>query len=234
MFYETNDHASGVEFLGGWLPEYDRAAPFYGHLYWHLALAELARGRADRAMELYEQAIGPRVTQARTTLFDAASLLWRYQLYGCEPRVLPWAEVCELANRIAAKPGMAFADAHAALAYAGMGDEAAMTRLIDGLRGLAASGHPLAGTVVLPLALGVRSFGQGDYAQAITFLEPLDDQIVRIGGSNAQREVYEETLLQAYLRAGRVEQAERLLRTRLDRRPSARDRAWRERARVGV
>jgi len=49
---------------------------------------------------------------------------------------------------------------------------------------------------------------------------------VRIGGSNAQREVFEETLVVAYLRAGQVDQAASLLRKRLGRRPSARDLTW--------
>jgi tetratricopeptide (TPR) repeat protein len=226
VFYETNDHAGGVELLGSWLAGYDRAAPYHCHLSWHLALAELAQGREDRALEVYEQAISPRVAHARTTMSDAASLLWRYQLYGCTPRSLPWAEVCDLASRVTARPGMAFADAHAVLAYAGMGDEAAMTRLVDGLSDLVAQGHPVAEDVMLPLARGVWSFGRREYERAIQLLEPISEQIVRIGGSNAQREVYEETLLQAYLRAGRAEPAEVLLRKRLNRRPSARDARW--------
>ena len=57
-------------------------------------------------------------------------------------------------------------------------------------------------------------------------LAPLADQVVRIGGSNAQREVVEDTLLQAYLRAGHLEPMAALLRQRLARRPSARDEHW--------
>jgi uncharacterized protein HemY len=58
----------------------------------------------------------------------------------------------------------------------------------------------------------------------------VQDQIMRVGGSNAQREVFEDTLLQAYLRAGHLDRAEALLRRRLDRRPSARDYFWLGRA----
>ena len=47
--------------------------------------------------------------------------------------------------------------------------------------------------------------------------------VVRIGGSHAQRELWEDTLIVAYLRAGHGEQGRRLISTRLDRRPSARD-----------
>jgi hypothetical protein len=59
----------------------------------------------------------------------------------------------------------------------------------------------------------------------------LADQIVRIGGSNAQREVFEDTLLEAYLHAGRYAQAEALLCLRLGRRPRTRARARRGAAR---
>ena len=231
VFYETNDHAGGAEFLDGWIPGYDRSGPYLCHLSWHLALFELASGHEARALELYEQAISPAVAQTRTTLVDAASLLWRYQIYGCEPRPLPWTEVCEYAARAAARPGVALADSHAALAYAAMGDEAAMAKLIDGLRDLAAKGNEVAESVVLPLASGIEAFARGAYDDSIRLLEPLAGQLVRIGGSDAQREVFEDTLLEAYFRAGRFEQAEALLRRRLSRRGSARDAVWLERAR---
>ena len=37
------------------------------------------------------------------------------------------------------------------------------------------------------------------------FTEPRLDQLARIGGSHAQREVFEDTLLEAYLRAEQFE-----------------------------
>jgi hypothetical protein len=180
---------------------------------------------------LYDAAISPSARQARTTLVDSASLLWRYQIYGCQPAVnLPWAEVCEYASKAAPKPGMAFLDAHAALAFAAMGDHDAMAKLIDGLEALAAAGRPLFAEVLVPLAKGIDAFGQGGYEAAIGWLEPLDGQLVRVGGSHAQWEVFEDTLLQAYLRAGRLDNAETLLRRRLAQRTSARDVVWLEQA----
>jgi tetratricopeptide (TPR) repeat protein len=231
VFFETTDHTAGARFLGPWLEEYDRAAPFMCHLSWHLALFELAAGHEQRVMELYERSISPAVAQQRTTLEDAASLLWRYEIYGCPPRELPWAEIRDHAARMTAQPGMAFLDAHAALAYAGMGDEPAMDRHVDGLRALAARGSPLVEEVVLPLVLGIRAFGQRNYEETIRLLQPLGEQLVRIGGSHAQREVFEDTLLQAYLRSGRCEQATALLQERLSRRASDRDVVWLEQAR---
>ena len=167
---------------------------------WHLALFELNQGNTRRVLELYEDSIGPGVGAFRTTLVDAASLLWRYQIFGCEPkRELPWADVCAYAGTAAPTPGMAFLDAHAALAFVAMGDAEALARLIGGLEALAPD-RPLVAEVVLPLARGLEAFGQAGYDDAIRWLEPLDGQLVRVGGSHAQWEVFEDTLLQAYLR----------------------------------
>jgi hypothetical protein len=124
---------------------------------------------------------------------------------------------------------MAFLDAHAALAFTAMGDAHALAKLISGLETLAPS-RPVIAEVVLPLARGIQAFGVGGYDEAIHFLEPLDGQLVRVGGSHAQWEVFEDTLLQAYLRAGRLEPAEQLLRRRLAKRTSARDVVWLEQA----
>ena len=230
VFFESSNHAGGRGFLANWIAEYDRAAPFFCHLSWHLALFELAQGNVQRVLELYDSAISPGVGAARTTLVDSASLLWRYQLYGCEPKVaLPWADVCTYAAKAAPTPGMAFLDAHAALAFVAMGDAEALSRLISSLEALSSS-RPLVSEVVLPLARGLEAFGQGGYTDAIRWLEPLDGQLVRVGGSHAQWEVFEDTLLHAYLRASQFERAEALLRRRLAQRSSARDVVWLEQA----
>src|SRR5204862_2375273 len=132
-------------------------------------------------------------------------------------------------GKAAPTPGMAFLDAHAALAFTAMGDKAAMAKLIAGLEALAPT-RPIVSEVVLPLARGIDAFGAGGYDEAIRHLEPLDGQLVRVGGSHAQWEVFEDTLLQAYLRAGHLDRAEALLRRRLARRSSARDVVWLEQA----
>jgi hypothetical protein len=64
-------------------------------------------------------------------------------------------------------------------------------------------------------------------------LEPVCPQLVRIGGSHAQREVFEDTLLEAYLRAEQFDKAEVMLAERLARRASARDTFWLGRAQAG-
>jgi len=234
VFYETDDHASGANFLNGWLATYDRAAPYHCHLSWHLALNELARGNYARVMELYEDAISPAAAQSRLSFYDAASLLWRYEIYGCAAGPLPWGAVRDLGLRFFPRAGTPFPDGMLALACAGAGDEAALERLIDGLRDQADGGHPIAGPIVLPLVEGIAAFGRADYQTAVRKLEPLTGEIVQLSGTNAQREVFEDTLLEAYLRVGQFDRAEVLLRKRLNRRSSTRDYLWLGRAQVGT
>ncbi len=233
VYFETNDHAGGAGFVRDWLIDYDRRAPMHCHLSWHLALFELASGHYGRVMELYERDIRPALLEVRNGLYDAASLLWRYQLYGCAAGPLPWQDLSERAAQLTARPGMPFNDVHAAFTFAAAGDEAALGRLIDGLRALGAQGHPSAGTVVLPLVQGIQAFVRGDYDETVRLIEPIAGQIVGVGGSNAQREVIEDTLVEACLRAGHFDRAEALLRRRLGRRPSARDYFWLGRAQAG-
>jgi hypothetical protein len=103
--------------------------------------------------------------------------------------------------------------------------------MINRLRGLADQGDALAGEVTLPLVQGINAFAHGAYGEAVRLMgpifdEPRLDQIARIGGSHAQREVFEDTMLEAYLRAEQFDQAEAMLRARLQRRASARDLFW--------
>jgi hypothetical protein len=89
-----------------------------------------------------------------------------------------------------------------------------------------ASGKLAPGRAAIDLCRGVKAFADGDNDNAVRLLEPAISELARIGGSHAQRELWEDTLIVACLRAGHGDKAARRISTRLDRRPSARDEAW--------
>jgi hypothetical protein len=233
VLYETGDAAGGSAFLDDWLPDYQPGAVLHGHLAWHLALCELAAGRYSRVKDIYTTHIGPASAQSQAlgVVADSASLLWRCHVYGCATTPLPWQELRDYVAKSFPRPGVMFADVHAALAYAAAGDQESLSQLTQALREREAQGKIPGGTVVPALAEGLGAFGRGDYDEAVRLLEPVAGEVVRIGGSHAQREVFEDTLLEAYLRTGRGEQAEQLLLMRLERRPWPRDHYWLGRAR---
>ncbi|HEY8741786.1 MAG TPA: hypothetical protein VIU62_01715, partial [Chloroflexota bacterium] len=232
VFYETNDHSAGLDFLASWMEPYQREAPHHCHFIWHMALFDLTSGNYQGALERFAHGIRS-ADSAISQLPDAASLLWRCRLYGYMQAVLPWDAVQSIINRKAPTPAIPFMAAHAALAYAGAGDLAALEALEQALRDLAAKGNALAGSVTAPLTAGIGAFVRGNYADAILLLAPIIGEIVRIGGTNAQREVFQDTLLEAMLRAGRYDEAEALLRRRLGRRESGRDQFWLGRVHTG-
>jgi tetratricopeptide (TPR) repeat protein len=222
--YETVDNEGGIAMLSDWLEGYDRRAPFHCHLAWHVALFELQCGRPERALTIYERDIAPS-SNPRLAMIDGSALLWRFGLYDYQKGPLPWRRLADLATRVT-RPGFIFGDVHAALAYAAAGDAAALSTLITGLEGLHAKGHPIAGTVALPLVRGVAAYVAGDYAGALGLMESVAGEIHRVGGSHAQWELFEETMVVCLLRLGRLDQAQRLIRRRLGVRSSPRDLAW--------
>src|SRR5215475_2970386 len=174
VFFETGDAVHGGEFLEGWLKGFDPRASYHVHLSWHQALFELARGHYQRAFALYEADIRPAVVaNMAPALNDSAALLWRVSMYSDTTPPFPPEEVRDLAAPAVLRPGPAFRDAHAALAFAVAGDAVSMGHMIDRLQDLAAAGDVLASEVTLPLVQGIHAFTQGGYSEAVRRLEPL-------------------------------------------------------------
>jgi len=225
---ETLDVDAGAAFLDDWMAGYDRRASFHCHMAWHQAMFALHEGRYAQALEIFERDI-LRSGNPRSAMTDGTALLWRVKLDAASDRPLPWRSLADLAEKVS-RPGFIFGEVHAAFAYAACGDEAALARMMDGLRALGAKGHPIAAGVVLPLVQGTVAFAAGDHAGALRHFEPVEAEMHRIGGSHAQWEIYEETMVQCYLALERYDDALRLVQRRLTRRASPRDLKWLERA----
>lgn len=233
VHFEKGQAVAGGDFLGPWLEGYNSGSQFNVHLSWHQALFELAQGQYTEAIARYENAIRSTVVQrSPASLADSASLMWRMRLYGQRNPNLAVHEISQQAEVAADTDGPAFRDAHAALAFAAQGDHESMRRMVKRLERRAAQGHALTGEITLPLVRGIAEFAAERYGAAIAHLEAVMPQVVRIGGSHAQREVFEDTLVEAYVRGQRHARAVEALRERLDRRDTVRDRFWLARVRA--
>ena len=79
---------------------------------------------------------------------------------------------------------------------------------------LARDGRYPSGSYLPALSRGFAAFERGDFSAAIDALAPLAGESERIGGSRAQHDLIEFTLLKAYLDANRLEEARCLLNAR--------------------
>lgn len=227
--FEQGAVADAEGLIADWLPVYDRAGLLFGHVTWHQALLALEQGDTVRASAIYTEYIQPKVNAAPpiNAVTDAASLLWRLKAAGHRvARELP----LDLAGHAAhwfPKSGNSFVDVHMALLAAMAGDEHALETRIAELEARRDQGKLPAGQVVQEICRAARAFAEEDYSRCVTILEPVASEVVRIGGSHAQREMIEDTLLIALMKSGEAAKARDLLDRRLHRRPSRRDARWR-------
>jgi len=214
--YESGDSDTGRDFLYSWLATYPREGAFHGHLSWHLALFELDSGHWAEALSLYRDAIalqrhsgGP---QQKMT--DGAAFLWRSELAGHPRDAAAWRTLYDYGKSALPRPGAGLADLHVILTQAVMCDGAALDALARQMEDLAREGRYPSGSYLPALSHGFVAFERGDFSEAIAVLAPLAGESERIGGSRAQHDLIEFTLLQAYLKADRLEEARRLLAAR--------------------
>jgi tetratricopeptide (TPR) repeat protein len=214
--------------IGGWLPSYDRSGILHGHIAWHAALSALERDDPGHALAIYAQHVQPSVTKGLpiNVVTDSVSFLWRLRAYGYEVPAELWKAASAYASGYFNKAGFAFADAHMGILAAATGDKAAAAERIAALTELVEAGKLPAGPVVPAICRAALAFAEEDYAGCVRILEPVAAEVVRIGGSGAQREMIEDTLLQALIRSGEIAKARSLLDRRLHRRPSPRDTRW--------
>lgn len=201
--YEAGETEAGRAYLANWLSGYDPSGLMFTHLNWHEALWALAQGDLDTMWARVDAAVAPEAESggpAINVLTDTASILHRATLAGVDVPAERWASVSDFALRAFPRTGNAFVDIHAALAHAMAGRQEALARIIDHPAGPAAD-------LVPDLAQGFGAVAREDWAEAARLLTRSMGDLARIGGSRAQRDLVEQTLLEALVRQGKRDEA---------------------------
>ena len=238
------DVAGGVAFLDDQAAGWHDGNLFTVHLAWHRALFLLDAGRVDDVLATYDTwAYSAEVPAAPLQLVDASALLWRLLLDGVDTadRFAGLADAWALALARAGGPGATeaswypFNDAHAVMALAGAGRlgeaRAVVVRLeadAAGAAGGAGAGPgpgpdraTMAADAGLPAARATLAFVEDRHEDVVADLLPARRTLHRFGGSHAQRDAWERTLLESALASGRVGLARALLSERLATRPAS-------------
>ena len=200
-----------------------RASSTHGaHFSWHAALHELSLGDIEAVRRRYDRELAPPNVTGVRALVDSASLLWRCRVTSSWPDEMPLDLLLRgVETELLERPATPFTAMHSALALAAARD-------IAGLAGCDDMRRPrpdrVMSDVVVTLCEALDSVVEERWADAVRSLRMLGPWLSQLGGSAAQREIIEDTLLDALVRAGRCDEARLLLTERLDRRQSALDR----------
>ncbi|MBE3639546.1 tetratricopeptide repeat protein [Mangrovicoccus algicola] len=216
----TGRSAEGIALIDRHRAVWEGANNFRYHVWWHKALLHLDRGETATALELYDRRIRAERTDDYRDIANATSLLMRLELDGVSAGTR-WEELADLAEARSGDGCLVFADLHYMLALIGGERGAAQDRLHAGLARRARQADPMAAICADPglaAAEGLAAFGAGQYAQAAACLESALPHLPEIGGSHAQRDVFERIAVDAALRAGQAERAASVLARRRARR----------------
>ena len=218
----------GVAWLNGRTGDWAPDNMFAFHNWWHLALYHLDLGETGTVLRLYDEAIRPQPSPVALETLDATALLWRLHLRGVDGGSR-WAELADSWAPMAEDGYYAFNDMHAMMAFVAIGRGADGDRLLAAQARRAAQVQGAAGgtnaamtaEVGLPVCRALRAFGAGDYGTAVELLAPVRAVAHRFGGSHAQRDVLNLTLVEAALRGGQAELARTLAAERTEAKPGS-------------
>ena len=177
---------------------------FKVHLWWHLALFHLELGEIDEVLARFDGPIHGERSTVVLDMVDASALLWRLHLRGIDVGQR-WATVADGWEPIATAGNYAFNDVHAVMAFVGAHRPEAVAAVLETQQMVMRGGDDNAAftrEVGHPLALAIKAFGQGCYDDSVRLIRQIREIAHRFGGSHAQRDLLDLTLIEAALRAG--------------------------------
>ena len=211
-------HREGIEWLTETEPAWAECNNFAYHVWWHRALFHLERGENEAVLDHYDQKFRADVdSEDYLDMSNAIAMLWRLENADVDIGAR-WSELGEKAEKRADDNIFVFIDAHLAMALAASGREQSAARLIETMSTAATTDATEAliyCDVGIPLCEAMLAYRAGDYALAVDRLLPIRYDVVRIGGSHAQRDVFHQTLIEAALKDKRYPLARALLAERV-------------------
>lgn len=215
--------AEGIAWLRQDTDAWSKDNFFAVHNWWHLAICHLDLEEMDQVLALFDGPIHGQRSGLVLDLIDASALLWRLHLRGV-PLGERWESVADAWEPMASAGKYAFNDAHAMMAFVGAGRVGAARQVLEAqARALDAPGDNADFTLEVgqPVTRAILAFGEGDYGETVRLLRPVRNQAHRFGGSHAQRDLLDLTLIEAALRSGQQSLAWALCAERIDLRPAS-------------
>ncbi|WP_326536383.1 tetratricopeptide repeat protein [Pseudorhodoferax sp.] len=212
--------AEGQQFLSEMAPHWAGLNSFMRtHNWWHAALFAIELEQFDAALRLYDQEVWGVLPAYSQDQINAVSLLARLELAGADVGAR-WQDLATwLAPRVADQV-LAFLDLQYLYGLARAGRPEA-DQLLAHLTERAAQ-DPAWREIALPAAQGLLAHARGRHADAVQALARALPRLREIGGSHAQRDLFQQIYIDALARSGQLAEAQNLVQQQARQQPASR------------
>ncbi len=164
------------------------------HNWWHAGLFRLALGRDEDALAIYDERLWGEWPEFPQEQIGAVSMLWRLELRGLHVGER-WKPVADQARARAGEHVFPFHDLHYlyALARNDLDTEGFLASMQRHAQSQTGEAGKVWRDIAAPAGEAIVDFAAGRRADAADKLGALLPRLHRIGGSHAQRHVFEET-----------------------------------------
>ena len=192
------------------------------HNWWHQALFGLELGQHDDVLRLYDERVWGVAKDYSQDQVNAVSLLARLELCGVDVGAR-WRELAAFLKTRVNDHVLPFLDLHYVygLARAGCPDALELMRSLKDHAAATVESQPVWDQVALPVAQGLMAHAQGDFVQTTALLAQALPMLAAIGGSHAQRDLFDQIYLDALMRSGQWATAQQIVQQRLRGHPSS-------------
>ena len=216
--------AEGIAWLTGTEQDWAPCNNFAYHVWWHRALFHLEHGEHGEVLDHYDNCFrADNESEDYLDMSNAIAMLWRLDDAGVDIGNR-WHELADKSEKRIDDHVLTFIDAHLVMALAADSRQSAIDKFLATMAAASEADTSQARVyreVGIPLCEAMVAYRAGDFEIAVDGLWPIRYDVVRIGGSHAQRDVFQQTLINAALKAGRGTLARGLLAERVAVRPNS-------------
>jgi hypothetical protein len=223
VFEMSGRKREGIAWMRANPEAWSRDSFFAVHNWWHVAVFHLDLGEIDAVLDLFDGAIYGKQSGIVLEMIDAVALLWRLELRGVSVGDR-WEKLADGWEPHATAGNYAFNDVHAAVSFLRAGRTASLASLLDAQQAAMArtvDNAEFTRHVGGPVTRALADFHQGNYVEAARALRKVRNGAALFGGSHAQRDLIDLTLLESARRSGDTRLYAALAAERLAARPSS-------------
>ncbi|XP_057294517.1 tetratricopeptide repeat protein 38-like [Hydractinia symbiolongicarpus] len=210
IYESTCQFSKGVDFLCRTAPDWSVNNTLACHNYWHLGLYYIEKAEYENALTLYDDHIAPAFKKSGIAfnLNDGCQLLQRFEFEGVDVGDR-WDDLYATYKPCNMQHMSCYNDSHMLLSFLkskiakndGKSKDDFLTSVKEYVNNSAGDNNRLTREVGLGLFDAFIAFTEERYSDAVELLFPLKHEFIRLGGSHAQRDMYDQFLLNACIRS---------------------------------